>query len=206
MNRYFHLILNKLVSPQFYTRYVKLPLNNATPPEILNEPKFFPFFKDCLGAIDGSHLDAFVPQIFAASHRDRKGRLSKNLLAGTTFSMIFCYLLPGWEGSATDSRIYQEARKSVFTIPPGKFYLADAGFPLCDALLVPYRQTRYHLKEWGRATEKYISISVHATRKVLNTYFILGPVIIRNYSTFVILKHETLSNTFLAWLSAVFPS
>jgi hypothetical protein len=35
-------------------------------------------------------------------------------------------------------------------------YLADAGFPLCDGLLVPYRGVRYHLKEWGRASERYV--------------------------------------------------
>jgi hypothetical protein len=138
--RYFHHILNKLVSPAFYTRYVKLPLNDMTPSEILNDPKLFPFFKDCLGAIDGSHIDAFVPCVLAAAFRDRKGRLSTNLLAACTFSLLFCYLLAGWEGSATDSRIFQDARRNGnFAIPPGKYYLADAGFPNCNTLLVPYR-------------------------------------------------------------------
>jgi len=36
------------------------------------------------------------------------------------------------------------------TIPEGQYYLADAGFGVCDALLVPYRGVRYHLAEWGR--------------------------------------------------------
>jgi hypothetical protein len=27
----------------------------------------------------------------------------------------------------------------------------DAGYPLRDNLLVPYRGVRYHLAEWGRA-------------------------------------------------------
>ena len=36
-------------------------------------------------------------------------------------------------------------------IEPGTYYLADAGFPLCDVLLVPYRGVRYHLKEWEQA-------------------------------------------------------
>ncbi len=55
------------------------------------------------------------------------------------FCLRFCYLLCGWEGSAADSRIFDEARRSDFAIEPGTYYLADAGFPLCDALLVPYR-------------------------------------------------------------------
>lgn len=92
----------------------------------------------------------------AAAYRDRKGQLSTNVLAACTFDLRFCYLLVGWEGSATDSRIFKDAREHGFAIPPGKFYLADAGFPSCDTLLVPYRGVRYHLKEWGRATHRYV--------------------------------------------------
>lgn len=33
----------------------------------------------------------------------------------------------------------------------GKYYIADAGFAVCDTLLTPFRKVRYHLKEWGRA-------------------------------------------------------
>jgi hypothetical protein len=57
----------------------------------------------------------------------------------------------GWEGSAADARVYHDARTTDFTIPEGKYYLADAGFASCDELLVPYRNVRYHLAEWGRA-------------------------------------------------------
>jgi len=37
------------------------------------------------------------------------------------------------------------------SIPEGKYYLADAGYPLCDALLVPFRGVRYHLREWEKS-------------------------------------------------------
>ena len=60
-------------------------------------------------------------------------------------------MLSGWEGSASDARIYHDARIHDLAIPAGKYYLADAGFPACDELLVPYRNIRYHLVEWGRA-------------------------------------------------------
>ncbi|GLB45529.1 putative DDE superfamily endonuclease [Lyophyllum shimeji] len=130
-----------------------------TPPEIRTNEKFFPFFEDCLGAIDGSHIDAHVDASQAAAYRDRKGRLSTNILAACTFDLRFSYLLVGWEGSATDSRIFKDARENGFAVPRGKFYLADAGFPSCDTLLVPYRGVRYHLKEWGRAPEKYFMMS-----------------------------------------------
>ena len=65
--------------------------------------------------------------------------------------MQFTYVLSGWEGSMADASIYHDARLSDLAIPDNKYYLADAGFPNCRQLLVPYRGQRYHLAEWGRA-------------------------------------------------------
>lgn len=63
--------------------------------------------------------------------------------------MLFTYALTGWEGSASDSRIWQNA--TGLHIPDGCFLLADLGFPHCKKLLVPYRGIRYHLAEHRRA-------------------------------------------------------
>ena len=64
-------------------------------------------------------------------------------------NMEFLYVLPGWEGSAADSRVFDTAWRQDFRIPDGRYYLADAGYGNSDALLVPYCGVRYHLKEWG---------------------------------------------------------
>ena len=37
------------------------------------------------------------------------------------------------------------------------YYLADAGFPICDTLLIPYQGVRYHLAEWGRAQVQWVA-------------------------------------------------
>ena len=149
-------MLDSVTFEGFYSAYVKLPHTHAsTPPEIRNNPKLFPFFKDCDGSIDGSHIDVWVPADDSARFRNRKGRLSQNILAACTFDLQFSYVLSGWEGSASDSQIFDDARRTDFGIRPGKFYLADAGFPGCDNLLVPYRGVRYHLKEWGRVNLRY---------------------------------------------------
>jgi len=39
-------------------------------------------------------------------------------------------------------------------MPPGKFYLVDAGYANTPQFLTPYRGTRYHLQEQGRAGQK----------------------------------------------------
>ena len=61
-------------------------------------------------------------------------------------------MLSGWDGSAADAAVYNDARQSDLTIPENKFYLADAGFGACDGLLVPFQGARYHFAEWGRAS------------------------------------------------------
>jgi hypothetical protein len=49
----------------------------------------------------------------------------------------FVYAYTGWERSATDAQVYEGALSDGLNIP-GKYYLADAGFPSCEALLIPY--------------------------------------------------------------------
>jgi len=77
--------------------------------------------------------------------------------------MKFIYLVSRWEGSAADATMYAHSHLSGLMVPPGKFYLADAGFGVCDSLLVPFRGVRYHLAEWGRADARYLSITPHLT-------------------------------------------
>jgi hypothetical protein len=48
-------------------------------------------------------------------------------------------MLTGWEGSATDAHVYDDAITSDLHIPEEKYLLADAGYPLRRQLLVPYR-------------------------------------------------------------------
>jgi hypothetical protein len=67
------------------------------------------------------------------------------------FDLDFKYSLCGWEGSASDVRVYEEALTRGLIIPEGKYILGDLGYPYRGKLLVPYRGVRYHLAEWGRA-------------------------------------------------------
>jgi hypothetical protein len=42
-----------------------------------------------------------------------------NILAACTFDLWFCYVLSGWEGSAADGQVFDDARKVDFAILPG---------------------------------------------------------------------------------------
>jgi DDE superfamily endonuclease len=143
------------VSQKIYRAYVKLPTQNTPPPDsLLTNNDLYPYFKDCIGAIDGTHIPAFVPEDKRAPFRNRKGQISQNVLAACSLDFKFVYVLSGWEGSASDSLVYQDAKATDFEIPGGKYYLADAGYPNSDTLLTPYRAVRYHLKEWGSSAQR----------------------------------------------------
>ena len=135
--------------------YIKLPTWNTRLHElILNDEGFYPYFKDCVRAINGTHILAFVREDERAPFCNRKGTISQNVLAACSFDLKFVYVLPGWEGSTSDSVVYQATRETSFQIPEGKYYLADAGYPNTDGLLAPYRGVRYHLREWSNSRDR----------------------------------------------------
>ncbi|GAV62916.1 LOW QUALITY PROTEIN: DDE_4 domain-containing protein, partial [Cephalotus follicularis] len=147
-HRYFRIVLKAVL--KLY-KYVVRPPDDSTPPEIMNSQRFYSYFKDCVGAIDGPHVRASVPLEIQRRFRGRKGGTTQNVLATITFDLKFTYVLAGWEGSAHDSRILNSApsRSGGFKIP-GKFYLGDAGYGLRPGIISPYRGVRYHLNEFSK--------------------------------------------------------
>lgn len=63
--------------------------------------------QDCIGVIDSMHIPAHVPAKDQYRFRNKKGSLSQNVLAACTFDLQFIFIYPGWEGSASDSRVLQ---------------------------------------------------------------------------------------------------
>ena len=146
--RYFKQMLIALSSPPIYAKYIQLPdTTSPTPNEILNNPKFYPYFKDALGAIDGAYIPCYVPVKDQSTSQNQKGIISQNCLACVSFNLQFTYVLSRQERPASDAWVYHDACITDLYIPPGKYYLADTGFPACDELLVPYHGMHYHLAE-----------------------------------------------------------
>ena len=53
----------------------------------------YSFFADCIGALDGTHIDVSVHGEPAAPRRNRKGRLSQIVQGAVDFDMRFVYAL-----------------------------------------------------------------------------------------------------------------
>ena len=144
---YFNKVLQTLL--QLHVQYVCLPESPYLPcARISEDPKYIPYFDDCIGAIDGTHIPIHMLEGEGIPYQNRKNFTSLNVLAACDFDMQFTYILPKWEGSAHDGRVLGDAMNGKsFTIPKGKYYLGDAGYSNSDSLLVPYKGVRYHLKE-----------------------------------------------------------
>ncbi|XP_071928619.1 uncharacterized protein [Coffea arabica] len=106
IHRYFSIVLDAIL--KLYPDLIQLP-NGATPREIRNSRRYYPWFADCVGAIDGTHVVASVPLEIQGKFRGRKGYPTQNVLAAISFDLKFSYVLAGWEGSAHDSRVLEDA-------------------------------------------------------------------------------------------------
>jgi len=85
---------------------------------LMDDDKYWPYFKNCIGAIDGTHISVHVPAEKLIPFTGRKGYTSTNVMAVCDFNMCFTFAWVGWEGSAHDSRIFMEAlRKPHLKFP-----------------------------------------------------------------------------------------
>jgi hypothetical protein len=84
-------------------------------------PRFRPHFNDCIGAIDGTHVEVVVPNDKKVQYLCRKGHTTQNVLAVVDFDMRFTFVLAGWPGSVHDMRVFNDAinkYKERFPHPP----------------------------------------------------------------------------------------
>jgi hypothetical protein len=70
------------------------------------------------------------------------------------FNGQFVHASAGWEGSASDAQVLQDALAHDFYVPSGKFYLVDAGYANTPSFIAPYRNFRYHLQEQSRSKQR----------------------------------------------------
>lgn len=100
----------KTTDPQFSTIH----------PRLL-QPRFYPYFNGCIGAIDGTHIKCLVPNSKLVQYMCRKGMTTQNVMAVCDFDMKFTFVLAGWPGSVHDMRVFNDAVTRfghVFPHPP----------------------------------------------------------------------------------------
>ncbi|KAL1319140.1 protein ALP1-like isoform X1 [Arachis hypogaea] len=154
ISRHFNNVLKAIKS---LSCEVLQPPQLTTPPEVINSTRFFPYFKDCIGVIDGMSIPAHVPAKDQSRFRNKKGVLSQNVLAACTFDLQFIFIYPGWEGSVTDSRVLRAVLdnpdQNFPQIPEGKYYLVDSGYLNTGGFIAPFEGVRYQQYEFRGANQ-----------------------------------------------------
>ncbi|XP_042011252.1 uncharacterized protein LOC121802092 isoform X2 [Salvia splendens] len=150
ISHYVHLVLKAVL--KLHTILLPRPdpvTNNCVDPR-------WQHFKGCIGALDGTYINVLVRTLDKPRYRTRKGQIATNTLAACDRNMKFLYFLPGWEGSAGDSRVLRDAvtREGGLRVNKGTYYLCDNGYANSEGFLTPYKNVRYHLKEWGVGTQR----------------------------------------------------
>jgi DDE superfamily endonuclease len=129
-----------------HTQFVRQPDETYVSKRVELDPKFNQF-NGAIGAVDGTHILAFIPIDNQQRFWLRKNAVSQNVFAAVTFDSLFTYVLAGVEGSFHDSRVLDKAISRSFRPPTNRFYLADAGFPSRTGIMPPFAGT-YHLRDF----------------------------------------------------------
>ncbi|VVA31425.1 PREDICTED: ALP1 [Prunus dulcis] len=144
ISKYFHEYLKAMIRCQKdFWKTLEPILENSTDPK-------WKWFKNCLGALDGTYIKVHVPELDKPRYRTRKNEIATNVLGVCSPDMQFIYVLPGWEGSTHDGRILRDAvtRRNGLKVPNGYYYLVDGGYTNGKGFLAPFRGQRYHLNDW----------------------------------------------------------
>ncbi|XP_050138021.1 uncharacterized protein LOC126614408 [Malus sylvestris] len=99
ISRYVHRVLRVLLSLQDVLFAKPTPIS-----EDCTESKW-KCFKGCLGTLDGTYIGVTVLDVDKPRYRSRKGHIATNVLGVCTHVLKFVYVLSGWEGLATDSKV-----------------------------------------------------------------------------------------------------
>ncbi|WVZ91704.1 hypothetical protein U9M48_037838 [Paspalum notatum var. saurae] len=102
---------------------------------------------NCIGAIDGTHIDAKIKFEEQTPYRNRHGFPSQNVMAVVSFDMTFTYVVAGWEGPASHQAVLRWA-------------VTSGGFNLTRAMQIPqfvapYRGDRYHFGSFRGSNRHY---------------------------------------------------
>lgn len=137
----FHKVLIALLI--LYQKTIILPtITEPLDSCITENTKNFPYFKDCLGALDNTYLSTHLLSILAPLYCNQKSWLLQNVLGVYWIDFTFYYIFEH------DNWILEYALfNKNFYVLDKKYYLTDIGYYNMDYLFFPYPRVCYHLKE-----------------------------------------------------------
>ena len=159
--------------------YIKLPMTEDSVKEKVTG--FFTAFSlpQCMGAIDGTHIEIKQPLSNPSDYINRKSRFSLNVQALCDYRCCFMDVVVKWPGSVHDARIFANSklnhllkyaiiprcRRKILEDQVPVYIIADPAYPL-----IPYL-----MKDCAggctNSQEKYIGYRLHSARNVIECAF-----------------------------------
>ncbi|KAH7838787.1 hypothetical protein Vadar_031199 [Vaccinium darrowii] len=119
----------------------------------LEKNKKYRHFKDCIGAVDGTHIPCQPPLKKATNYWCRKGMYTFNVLT-VDFNLCFTFAVSGYEGAMDGYQIFKEETLKMDNRyphpPPGNYNVVDAGYPNVKGYLALYKGYMYHQDDFMR--------------------------------------------------------
>ncbi|KAL0548927.1 hypothetical protein IC582_013404 [Cucumis melo] len=104
VSRWFNIVLDVIC--HMTVNYVIKPTDpqfKTTSDKIKQDTRYWPYYIDCIGAIDGTHIKVVAPKGRHISYIGRKSITTQNIMAVCDFNTCFTFVWAGWEGVAHDA-------------------------------------------------------------------------------------------------------
>ncbi|CAB4283135.1 unnamed protein product [Prunus armeniaca] len=108
VSRWFGIILEAISRMAIDFRSPSDPKFKRVPKKIKDDNQYWSYFKDCIEAINGTHVPVVVPRERQVPYISRNG-ITTQISWLYVILMCFTFSWVGWEGAAHNARIFMEA-------------------------------------------------------------------------------------------------